>query len=61
MIYHVQIHEVWIQKIAVEADSPEEARQKVLEGEGEYLDGELEYSRAMDNEEEWVVEKAAPE
>lgn len=47
--YHVDLQEVWIQTVEVEADSPKEAQQRVLNGEGDYLDGRLEYSHSLES------------
>ncbi len=60
MKYYIHAHEVWVQKIAVVADSPEEALQKVLDGDGDYLDDALVYSCPRENSAEWVVEVANP-
>lgn len=47
--YVVTIREIWHQDVAVEASSPDEAKQKVLDADGDYLDDCLTYSH-MDRE-----------
>lgn len=53
----VNVREVWIQQVAVEAKDKGEAIALVLEGEGDYLDNQLEYSDTRD-ESEWTVDEA---
>lgn len=58
--YHVTIREVWNQVVEVEADSEEEALDKVAEGDGDYLEGgsNFEFNRTMDRDESlWEVEE----
>ena len=52
------MREVHLQAVLVSANSPAEARAKVKEGEGQYLDNGLEYSHTIDDP-EWTVEDAA--
>ena len=53
--YVVNVHELWIQEVIVEAETPEEARSKVASGEGDYMNGGIELSHVLDNREEWVI------
>lgn len=55
--YIVEVPEVHYQKVRVNADSPEQARQKVSDGEGDYLNNALEYSHTLDNLETWNVDE----
>jgi hypothetical protein len=57
MKYIVHIQEVWDQPIEIEANSKEEAKQKVAEGEGITLEKRFEYSYTLDIN-DWRVEKA---
>lgn len=43
MKYRVEVEELWIQAYSVEADSPEEAKKMVANGEGEPIDNDFEY------------------
>lgn len=54
--YIVSRREVHIQMVSVEAESKEEAIEKVAEGEGEMMDNTLEYSHSLDPE-YWTVEE----
>lgn len=54
--YIVNVREVHIQMVSVEAESPEEAILIVAGGGGEYLDDSLEYSHALDRE-YWTVDE----
>lgn len=47
--YHVNVPEVHYQTVEVEADSPEEAAKLVKDGDGDYLDGALEYSHTLED------------
>lgn len=49
MKYQVDLQEVWVQTFEVEADSPEEASERVLDGEGEVVDTAFEYSHSLDS------------
>ena len=42
--YEVDLREIWVQTYQVEADSAEDAMQRVLDGNGIPLDDRLEYS-----------------
>jgi len=53
--YYVNIREVWIQPVEIEADSPEEALAMVSNGGGLYVDNGLEYSDTLDND-KWSVD-----
>ncbi len=55
--YIVYVPEVHFQAVQVFADSPADARAKVKEGEGQYLENSLEYSRTIDDV-DWTVEEA---
>jgi len=52
--YDITVREVWNQTFTVYADSPEEARQMIRDGEGETMHGSFEYNRTMD-EDTWDV------
>jgi hypothetical protein len=52
--YHVEVPEVHYQTVEVEADSFKAAVGLVVNGDGEYLDGALEYSHTLDDC-EWSV------
>lgn len=47
--YHVDIQEIWVQTMEIEAESSEEAVDLVLAGNGEAVDGALEYSNTLDS------------
>jgi hypothetical protein len=49
--YTVSVPELWYSHVDIEADSEEDALNKVREGEGEY--GQSEYSHTI--EEDWQV------
>ena len=53
----VKMREVWTQDVEIEADSKEDAIQRVSEGEGEYVqnNNSPEYSHTSDIE-NWTVE-----
>jgi hypothetical protein len=55
MKYLVSVREVHIQMVEVEAESPEDAKEKVAEGEGRYLDNALEYSHSLEPD-TWTVD-----
>lgn len=57
-VYLVGIKEVWVQQARVTAKTKEEAKRKVLDGDGEYLDGPqgFEFQYSIDSK-DWVVEK----
>jgi hypothetical protein len=48
--YIVQIREVHIQEVLIEAESEQEAINKVADGDGQYLDNSLEYSHTLPRE-----------
>ena len=52
--YIVEVREVWSQGVEIEADSPEEALEKVKEEEGDTMEALFEYSHTLDKE-FWVV------
>jgi len=54
--YRVDVREVHIQGIEVEAESEEAAIRAVQAGEGTFIDDALEYSHALDSE-TWTVDK----
>lgn len=45
------------EKFVVEAVNKVSAIEKVAHGKGEYIDGSLDFSRVMDNYNEWEVEE----
>lgn len=55
----VDVQELWTQAVRVEADSKEEAIDKVLNGEGDFIDDTFEYreTNPLDNAEDWEVEE----
>lgn len=53
--YFVTVKEVWNQVVEIEANSKEEALKFVSDGQGEYLDGLLEYNYTLDPD-VWNVE-----
>lgn len=55
MLYMVNMREVHIQPVRVEASSEEEAKERVKDGEGEYVDNALEYSHTLSSE-YWTVD-----
>ena len=54
--YKVFMHELHIQQVIVQANSPEEARECAARADGEY--GDCTYERVLDDESEWEVEEA---
>ena len=56
MRYIVEVKEVWVQPVEVEASSPEEAKRKVQQGEGTALEDRFEFSHTLDPE-HWGVEE----
>lgn len=54
--YHVEVPELWYQTVRIEADSYAEALQAVIDGDGEYLDGQLEYSHTAESH-MWTVKE----
>lgn len=54
--YIVTIREVWYQGVEIEADSEEEAFEKVDSGEGKYLMELLGYSYTLEQD-TWNIEK----
>ena len=45
--YRVFVPEVHYQTVEIEATSPKDAVQMVLDGDGDYVDGSLEYSHQL--------------
>lgn len=57
-LHRVHVQEVWIQVVEIEAESKEEATERVAAGEGVVLENEFEYSRTIDdNIALWLVEE----
>ena len=54
----VSVREVHIQMVEVEAENEEEAKDKVLAGDGVHRDDSLEFSHTLDSE-LWTVEETA--
>jgi len=54
--YIVTIREVWKQGVEIEATNPEEAIERVLDGEGDQIESLLEYSHTLDSE-TWTIEE----
>ena len=52
--YIVEVREVWSQGVEIEADSPEEALERVQEGEGDNMEALFADSHTLDKE-FWVV------
>ena len=52
--FYVYVPEVHYQTVSITASTPEEAVKLVDDGEGEYLDSELEYSHRLDTGEQRV-------
>lgn len=52
----VYVREVWIQAVKIEAATKTDAIEMVANGEGETLDGELEYSHTLDTD-TWEAEQ----
>lgn len=50
----VEVREVHVQSMRVEAESAEEAIKKVVNGEGEIVENCMEYSHTLDSE-NWTV------
>lgn len=59
-LYRVAVREVHVQQVKVEAESSQEAIRKVTSGEGEWLDGECEYSHTLPMD-LWTVEDWIPD
>jgi hypothetical protein len=57
MTFIVSVREVHVQDVKVSADSEDDAKDKVEEGEGEYLDNTLTYSHSLEPE-TWGVRRA---
>jgi len=53
--YTVKVKEIHYQDYRVAADSPEDAIDSIMEGEGELIEGALEYSHTGDAD-DWRVE-----
>ena len=56
----VNVREVHIQMVRIGAKDKEEAKEKVVAGEGDYLDDTLEYSHTLDSD-YWTVEEVKDE
>jgi hypothetical protein len=54
--YIVKVRERWIQNVAIDASSPDQAIQKVVNGEGDYNSNGTEYYDTLDPE-TWTVEE----
>ena len=52
----VNVRETWVQPVKVQAQTKKEALEKVVEGEGEYLEESLEYSHTNDTD-TWDVKE----
>jgi hypothetical protein len=52
----VSVREVHVQQVKIDAASEDEAKNKVADGEGEYLDDKLEYSHTLDKA-LWTVDQ----
>ena len=57
--YMVNVREVHVQQVKIRADSPEQAIQKVQQGEGQWLNDGLEYSHTLDPE-NWTARELMP-
>lgn len=55
----VDVQELWTQAVRVKAESKEEALDKVLNGEGDYINDTFEYreTNPLNNAEDWDVEE----
>jgi hypothetical protein len=60
MKYIVTVRETHAAKYEVEANSPDEARMKVHQGKGDYIDGTTEYVELQNNFLKWEVEEDGP-
>lgn len=56
----VDVREVHVQSVEVEAADSQDALERVKEGEGTYLDGALEYSHTLDSD-TWKAREHLPE
>lgn len=54
--YLVEVREVWVQMVEIEAEYENEAIQKVSQGQGEQLEGCFEYSHTLDPE-YWTINR----
>lgn len=54
-IWRVEVHEVWIQPVEVEAKTAEDAIRRVNDGDGTILDRRFEFSHTLDTD-TWTVE-----
>lgn len=48
MKYRIQVREVWIQGIEVEASNLQEAIEKIKDGDGDIDENDFEYSHTLD-------------
>lgn len=53
----VLVREVWVQPVKIKALNKEEAREKVADGDGTSIKGELEYSHTQDPDTWSIKEK----
>jgi len=51
----VEVREVWVQPVEIEAETEEEAIKRVADAEGDW-DGQAEYSHTLDPE-TWTIHK----
>jgi hypothetical protein len=58
--YVVEVREVWVQKREIEADNPNEAIQKVKNGEGEDVENGMEYSHTLEDYDNWGITVVGP-
>lgn len=58
--YIVHVREVWVQPIEVEADSPDDAQDRIWAGEGVQLDNRFEFSHCLERG-TWTVEEVEGE
>jgi len=56
----VAVREVHVQQVRVKAESPEDAKERVVKGEGDQVDDSLEYSHTLDSDLWTVEEEVAP-
>jgi hypothetical protein len=54
--FRVLVREVHVQWVEIESTSEEEAKDRVQQGEGEIVEGSLEYSHTLDSD-TWTVEE----
>lgn len=59
-VFIVAVREVHVQDYKVEAETKEEAIQKINNCEGEVLEGRMEYSHALESD-TWTVSEEEPD